>query len=174
MSDRTTVYAEALLLIASAEGNLDAVKNQMADVARAVAGNDELSSTLGNANLPAAQRNQLIEGLLDGKVLDSTRALVGMIVGTGRGADLGPIVQAFVERSSTSKGRKVATVRSAVALTEDQQTRLAAALAKTAGTEVDLQVVIDPAVVGGAITTIGDTVIDGSLRTRLSQMREAL
>lgn len=174
MSDRTTAYAEALLLIASAEGNLDAVKNQMADVARAVAGNDELSSTLGNANLPATQRNQVIDDLLDGKVLDSVRALVGMIVGTGRGGELGTIIDAFIERSSTSKGRQLATVRSAVALTEDQQVRLAAALAKTAGTEVDLQVVVDPAVVGGAITTIGDTVIDGSLRTRLSQMREAL
>ncbi len=174
MSDRTNAYADALLLVASVEGDIDAVKKQMAEVARAVAGNDELSSMLGNANLPATQRNEVIDELLNGKVLDSVRGLVGMIVGTGRGAELSAIVDAFIERSSASKGRKIATVRSAVALTEDQQMRLAAALAKTAGTEVDLQVVIDPAVVGGAITTIGDTVIDGSLRTRLSQMREAL
>ncbi|MEZ5339890.1 MAG: ATP synthase F1 subunit delta [Acidimicrobiales bacterium] len=146
----------------------------MADVARAVAGNEELSSMLANTNVPATQRSQIIEQVLDGKVLDTVRALVSMIVGTGRGGELVAIVDAFVERSAASQGRKVATVRSAVALTEDQQARLAAALAKTAGSEVDLQVVIDPAVVGGAITTIGDTVIDGSLRTRLTQMREAL
>ena len=174
MSDRTSAYADALLVVASAEGNIDAVKNELADVARAVAGNDELASTLGNVNLPAAQRYQLIDELLDGKVLNTTRALVGMIVGAGRGSEFGAIVDAFVDRTAAARGRKVATVRSAVALTEDQQVRLAAALAKTAGSEVDLQVVVDPSVVGGAITTIGDTVIDGSLRTRLTQMREAL
>ena len=65
-------------------------------------------------------------------------------------------------------------MRSAVALSDDQRSRLAAALASKLGTEVDVKVIQDPSVVGGLITTVGDTVIDGSVRTRLNRLREAL
>lgn len=174
MSDRITAYADALLIIASAEDGIDSIKSQLREVTSAVAGNDELSTAIGNANLPASSRNELLDSLLDGKVSDTVRGMVGMVVGAGRGADLAAIVDRFSERSAAASGHKVATVRTAVALSEDQQARLASALAKTAGSDIDLQVIVDPSVVGGAVTTIGDTVIDGSLRTRLTQMREAL
>jgi F-type H+-transporting ATPase subunit delta len=60
-----------------------------------------------------------------------------------------------------------------VELTEDQKTRLAAALKQRTGKDVEIIVVIDPSVIGGIVTQIGDTVIDGSVRQRLSQLRES-
>ena len=69
---------------------------------------------------------------------------------------------------------QVAEVRSAVALTPDQQTRLAAALANATGKQVNLKVVIDPTVMGGLVATVGDTVIDGSVRSRLEQLKSRL
>jgi F-type H+-transporting ATPase subunit delta len=68
----------------------------------------------------------------------------------------------------------VAEVRSAVPLSADQTTRLAAALATATGKAVEIKVVIDPSVLGGLVTQIGDTVIDGSVRHRLNQVREAI
>ena len=62
----------------------------------------------------------------------------------------------------------------AVALTADQQTRLAAALANATGRQVNLKVVVDPAVIGGVVATVGDTVIDGSVRTRIDQLKSRL
>lgn len=174
MSDSTAGYAEALLAVAQADGNLDTVKAELSDFARAVDGAEELRSALGNRLLPAATRNQIVDDLLANKASDTTRALVGLIVSAGRGHQLSEIVESFIRRSASDGGRSVATVRTAVALSADQQARLAKALQVQTGTDVELQVIVDPSVVGGAVTTIGDTVIDGSLRTRLNKMREVL
>jgi F-type H+-transporting ATPase subunit delta len=78
-----------------------------------------------------------------------------------------------VELDARTNNREVAMVRSAVALTDDQKRRLQAALVKATGQDVDLKVIVDPSVVGGVVTQIGDTVFDGSVRSRLLQLREA-
>jgi F-type H+-transporting ATPase subunit delta len=65
-------------------------------------------------------------------------------------------------------------VRTAVALNQDQQDRLAKALGEATGRQVSLKVVIDPSVLGGMVTQVGDTVIDGSVRTKLERLRKAL
>ncbi len=174
MSDAISGYAEALLAVANADGDPATVKSELVAVAGAVKDNDELRTAFGNNLLPAATRGQIVDDLLANKASNTARALVGMIVSAGRGGQLTEIVDAFVQQSASSSGKQVATVRTAVALSDDQQTRLAAALKQSTGSDVELQVVIDPAVVGGAVTTIGDTVIDGSLRSRLNKMRDAL
>ena len=69
---------------------------------------------------------------------------------------------------------ETAEVRSAVALTADQQDRLRAALANATGRNVDLKVNVDPSVLGGLVATVGDTIIDGSIRTRLDQLKSLL
>ena len=61
-------------------------------------------------------------------------------------------------------------MRTAVALTDDQQDRLKAALANATGKNVNLKVIVDPSVLGGLVATVGDTVIDGTVRTRLDQL----
>ena len=94
-----------------------------------------------------------------------------MVVGSGRGRDLPAIIDQLVLRASSAKNLEVAEVRSAVALSADQQTRLAAALANATGKQVNLKVVVDPSVLGGIVATVGDTVIDGSVRTRLDQLK---
>ena len=67
-----------------------------------------------------------------------------MVVGSGRGRDLPAIVDKLVDRASSSKNLEVAEVRTAVPLTQDQQDRLAAALANATGKQVNLKVVVDP------------------------------
>ena len=52
--------------------------------------------------------------------------------------------------------------------------RLRAALAARTGREIDLDVAVDPALLGGVVATVGDVVYDGSLRTQLSQLRASL
>ena len=174
MSEHIEGYAQALLAVARADGSLEKTKEQLSDVARTVESNDDLRSTLSDNLLPAAVRGQIVDDILANKTSDTTRALVGMIVSAGKGADLSAIVSSFVAQAAGGDGRRVATVRSAVALTDDQKQRLAAALSKREGVDVELVTVLDPTVVGGAVTTMGDTVIDGSLRTRLDKMRDAL
>ena len=97
-----------------------------------------------------------------------------MVVGSGRGRELPAIIDKLVQRAANSKNLEVAEVRSAVALTDDQQTRLKAALANATGKQVTLKVVVDPSILGGLVATVGDTVIDGSVRTRVDQLKSRL
>ncbi len=167
-------YADAIMNIATAEGDVSSTRTELLSFSRALQGNNELRSTLANKLLPASTRNQIVDDLLSGKVSDTTRSIVGLIVNAGRGGDFSQIVDAFLTKAASSSGKRLAVVRSAVPLTADQQSRLASALAAQAGGPVELQTEIDPSVVGGVVTTLGDTVIDGTVRSRINKMREAL
>jgi len=61
-----------------------------------------------------------------------------------------------------------------VPLTAEQQSRLAATLTSVTGKQINLKVVVDPSVLGGLVATVGDTVIDGSVRTRLDNVKSRL
>ena len=84
------------------------------------------------------------------------------------------VVQELLGERASAKDSVVGEVRSAIPLTEDQQTRLADALGKATGKKVELKVVVDPSVLGGIVAQVGDTVIDGSVRARLDQLRESI
>ena len=83
------------------------------------------------------------------------------------------IIEAGRMRSATDRGEAVAEVRSAVALTDEQISRLAAALKARTNLDVTVKNIVDPTVMGGVVTQIGDSVLDGSVRTRLNQLRDA-
>jgi F-type H+-transporting ATPase subunit delta len=95
-----------------------------------------------------------------------------MAVAAGRGRELPAIIDSLVRMSAEEAGKAVAEVRSPVELSADQRARLADAIHKATGKQVDVKVVVDPDVLGGIVTTVGDTVIDGSVRTRLEQLKQ--
>jgi F-type H+-transporting ATPase subunit delta len=164
-------YATALFEIARAEGSMGEIEDELFRFARTLEGNDELRAVLTDAAVPAGRRQGVVQDLLGDKASQVTTSLVSFVVGIGRARDLPAIIDRLVERAAAEKGRVVAEVRSAVLLTDDQQTRLAAALAKATGKQIELKVIIDPSVIGGLLAQVGDTVIDGTVRTRLDQLR---
>jgi F-type H+-transporting ATPase subunit delta len=170
--ERATVYAEALLRVAAAEGQLGEVEDELFRFAQALENHDELRNALTDPHIPASRRQQIVEDLLGGKATDVTTSLVSMVVGTGRGKDLPAIIHSLVEMSARQARKEVAEVRSAIELTDDQRDRLAAALANALGKDVEVKVIVDPSVLGGVVAQVGDTVIDGSVRHRLSKLRE--
>ena len=167
-------YAKALFEIARAEGSLDEVEDELFRFARSYESSDALRNALTDDMIPAAKRQAIVEDLLGGKATATTTQLVSMVVGAGRGRDLPAIIDLLVARASSSKNLEVAEVRTAVPLTDDQHARLTAALANATGKQVNLKVVVDPSVLGGIIATVGDTVIDGTVRTRLDQLKARL
>ena len=170
---RVAGYAEALFFVAAAEDDLSVVEDELFRFAQALRSDDDLGFTLADRDVPMARRLQVVEDLLGGRASAVTTALVSMVVGAGRSAELPAIVDAMLERSAASRNKAVATVRSAVDLTADQRERLAAAINTRTGREVEVRVVIDPSVLGGVVTEIGDDIIDGSVRRRLNQLRES-
>ena len=174
MSDtRITAYADAAFAIALAEGDLAEVEDELFRLGRVLESSDELRSALTDQHVPVSRRQQIIEDLLDGKATQTTLAIVSMIVGAGRAADLVKIANELVQRTASNSGQAVAEVRSAVALTDAQLLELTAALKARTNMDIMVKNIVDPSVMGGLVTQIGDSVLDGTVRTRLNQLREA-
>lgn len=173
MADRVQLFADALFTIAQASPQPAEVEDELFRLARIFEGSDELRGKLTDTTIPAPRRQQIVEELLAGRATAVTTAMVSLVVSADRAADLPKIVDAMARRSAEASNRSLAEVRSAVPLSDAQVSKLSAALEKQLGHPVQVKVIIDPSVVGGLITQIGDTVIDGSIRTRLAQLREA-
>ncbi|MGD9794700.1 MAG: ATP synthase F1 subunit delta [Acidimicrobiia bacterium] len=176
MSDSNIVtgYAQALFEVARAEGNLSTVSDELYRFARAFEGSDALRSTLTDGLVPPAKRQSVVEDLLGGKASTTTVALISFVVGAGRGRELPAIIDRLVGRAASSEAKVIAEVRSAIALTPDQQARLTTALQNATGKTVELKVIIDESIKGGLVAQVGDTVIDGSVRRRLDQLKSLL
>jgi F-type H+-transporting ATPase subunit delta len=171
--DRTLAYAEALFGVARAEGTLGEVEDELFRFSQTLQGSDELREALTDPSIPASRRQQIVEDLLGGRASSTTVALVSMVVGTGRARQLPDIIKQLVDMSAAEANKEVAEVRSAIPLTDEQRKRLAEALGNATGKQVEVKVVVDPSVLGGIVAQVGDTVIDGSVRGRLDQLKNA-
>jgi len=173
-SDKVTVWADALLRIAGTEGGLDRSEDELFKVARTFEASDDLRTTLTDHAIPIERRAGVVEELLGRRAAPLTTAIVTFIVAAGRAHDLPAIIDAFVARAAELRAEAVAEVRTAFPLDASQQSRLAEALGRATNRKVTVKVIIDPTVLGGIVARVGDTVIDGSVRSRLEQLREVL
>ena len=174
MSDeKIQSYAQAILAVASAESNAAQIEDEIYRFSQVLQSSEELKSTLSDASILSTRRQQIVEDLLDGQVTQTTVALVSMIVAAGMGGDIKAIADKVVGLGAESRDKAVAEVYSVVDLSSDQQQRLAAALKSATGKDVEMKVIIDESVMGGLLVQIEDEVIDGTVRTRLKQLREA-
>jgi F-type H+-transporting ATPase subunit delta len=174
MATQVEAYAQAMLEVARASGQLTVVEDDLFRFARTFEGNDDLRLALTDPQLPVERRIAVIDQLMSGKALATSTALVSMVVAAGQASDLAAIVERFVELAASERNHEVAEVRSAIPLDEDQIRRLADALGKATGKTVEVKVVVDPSVLGGLVARVGDTVIDGTVRHRLDEMKEQL
>lgn len=171
---KKSAYAEAMLRIASAEGNLAQLEDELHQFARILESSDDMLDKLGDVNIPAALRRQVVADLLEGKASDTAVGMINMVVAAGRGRDLPAIIDELIRSSAAEHNKAVAVVRTAVPLSADQHARLAAALSAATGREVEIRATVDPNVLGGVRAQVGDVVIDGSVRRRLAELRKVI
>jgi F-type H+-transporting ATPase subunit delta len=167
-------YATAMFEVARAEGLLDRVGDELFRFSRAVESAPDLRSALTDPASPAEAKSSVIQRLLENRAHPVTVRLVNLAVEAGLVRDLTRLVDAFTAKASAAGQAAVAEVRVAQPISEEQRNRLAEALTQAKGRPVDVKVIVDPTVIGGVVTTIGDEIIDGSVRRRLEQLRASL
>jgi F-type H+-transporting ATPase subunit delta len=172
--DRVRGYAAGLLELARAEGVVARVSDELYRIARALETSADLRLTLGDPRLPLERKHGVVADLLGGRVLPLTLNLVNFLVAAGHSRDLPDIADELAARAAAERDRVVAEVSTAFELDEETVQRLAEALSRATGKQVEVKTVIDPSLVGGVVARVGDTVIDGSLRHRLEGLRQAL
>lgn len=171
MSDRTTAYAAAILEIGRAEGALDAVTAELRQLATAVRDNHELRDALTDPALPVGRRMTLLETEVLTAASTGTRAAMAMLLAADKVDDIGDVATEVARQAAADKDRELAEVTVAVPLDDQRLEALKTALERATGKQLELQVVVDPNVVGGVRAIVGDTVFDGSLANRLRDVK---
>ena len=150
------------------------IEGELFSFSRVIAQNSELELALGSRLGGEDAKVALVERLLSGGVSTGTSVIVSSLVRQPRDRRVRQLLSRAMNIVSSQRGRVVATVHSASPLSEAQRTRLSAALSSRYEGQVSLNVVIDPAVVGGLRVQIADDVIDGSISARLADLRQKL
>lgn len=166
--------AEAAFAAARADGSLDATEEEIFRFGRAVDASAELQMALTDPALSADAKAGIVTSLLAGRSTDATRAVLSYAVGHLHGRRIDTVVDELTELAARQRSRIVAEVRVALPLTDEQRRRLVDILGRLTGREIRLNEAVDPTVLGGALVTVGDEVIDGTVATRLEQARRAI
>ncbi|WP_353827421.1 F0F1 ATP synthase subunit delta [Agromyces sp. SYSU T0242] len=141
---------------------------------RTVASDAELELALGSKLGSVEAKVALVDRLLAPVASPATTLIVRHLVQSPRGRRTGEMLRGAAAIVADQRGFDVATVTSAVALSDDQITRLERTLGARAGRRVRFDAIVDPDVLGGVRVQIGDDVIDGSVASRLSDLRQKL
>ncbi len=172
--ERVDGYAAGLLAIAEGEGRVDQVSDELFRVSRSFEQSAELRDALTDPAVPVERKRGIVADLLGSRASELTTGFVEFVVAMGRARDLPAIASRLAERAAAREQKAVAEVRSAVELDDATVARLEHALGEATGRRVEVKTVVDPSVIGGLVATIGDTVIDGTVKSRLDSIRATL
>ncbi len=152
--------------------DLEEIEDQLFRFARTVEADRALRHALGDRDLPVVVRQDVIGTLLDGKALPATVRLAKYAARGGRARDIVATLDALVEDAARARGWRVARVQAASEVGDVQQHDLSEALAVLTGNLVDLQVTVEPSLLGGVVVQVGDLLVDSSTRHRLDELKE--
>jgi F-type H+-transporting ATPase subunit delta len=168
-------YANALADIAVAQGAASAATKQLNDFGAVFGDSAELRNFLSSPAVTREAKHGVIEKITSrmraSKIL---RNFLFIIVDRQRTHMLPEIIAAFQEVIRRRQGIAGAEISSAVALSAGQKTEFRKTLERLTGKRVEPKYSLDPALLGGAVVRIGDTIYDGSLRNRLNDLRVRL
>jgi F-type H+-transporting ATPase subunit delta len=138
---------------------------------RDVLSDPEVARALTNPTIATEQRMAIVSDLFDGS--EATN-LAKLLIESDRVRDVGAIADEFQRLADEAAGRVRATVTTAVELSSKDRDRVAEELSKRLGREIHLDVLVDPAILGGLKLQYGDRLVDASVATRLQQLRRRL
>lgn len=165
---------EALLASADSAGDLADVEDELFRFGQIVNATVELASALGTSTAPAAQRSRLARSLLEGRAKPATVRLVDVALRGFGGRNFASSLTRLVELAAERRNREIAYVTVAIPISDEVERRMAGRLAQIYGREVEIKVIVDPRVLGGASVRIGHDLYDGTVTRRLNQTRAAL
>ena len=165
---------EAQSAAAEKSNEQESLENELFDFARALVANPDFRQALNTSADSDEGKLALLDSVVKGKYASSTVTLLQKVVTLRRGRSIDATLAAYAHFVSTRNNRVVAHVKSAIALSADQQKKLVAALTKQMGKDVHVNIEIDPKVLGGISIRYADDVIDGTMVNRLAEAGRAL
>lgn len=157
--------------IALASGADAGLEGELFAFGRAVASDNELELAVGSKLGDSAAKAALVDALLVGKAKPETVAIVRHLVQSPRGRRIGELLSGAAAVIADAQGALVATVTTAVRPSSAQLAALEKTLGARYGRSLRINLNIDPTIVGGLRVQVGDDVIDGTVASRLADLR---
>jgi F-type H+-transporting ATPase subunit delta len=166
-------YAEAAFEVAQRDDALEAWRTEL-DAAASIVADERVGRMLANPALPLDQRIEMARSILGKTVSKPVLNLIGLMLRRGRIHELPRLASEFRRLDNARQGITEATAVSAAPLTQDEIRALTERLEAMTGGRVELEVQVDPDLLGGLVVRVGDRMIDGSVRGRLERLRNQL
>jgi F-type H+-transporting ATPase subunit delta len=168
-------YALALLDLADSKKELDTVAGDLRGLQQILADSEDLRRLVDSPLYSREQQSKAIEAILKkAKVNDMTRRFVLVVTENRRLFVLSQMIDVYLAELARRRGEVTAKVTSAQDLSESQQQALTEALKKSMGSKVQIDLTVDPALIGGMIVKVGSRMIDSSLRNKLQRLQLAM
>lgn len=164
-------YAQAAFAIAKEQGTIAQWRADLADIATVLV-RSGAAGLLANGRTPVDQRLALVQRMLDIQPLAMN--LAKLLITKNRTAEAEAVAEAFNHMADENAGIEHAAITTAVPISPDELTRIEQQLSTSLGKQVQATASVDPSLIGGVVVRVGDRLIDGSVRTRLKQLRREL
>lgn len=168
-------YARALYDLGKEEGLNDKFLGDLDALVSLLEANEEFRSIMESPLYDITLKKRILKDVMAKinltKYLDN---FLNILLDKDRFVYLGSILDSYRQIIDEASGRVRASVTSASALEKDQLDRLVGTLSKIVKKEVDLDVTIDPALIGGVIAEVEGMVYDGSVKTQISRLKQSL
>lgn len=169
------VYGDALFETAIDKGQMDVLYDEACALVPIFRDNPELTVLLTNPQIVKEEKLAIMNRLFSGNVTEEMIGFLTIIVEKDRQNEILPIFEYFIQRVKTHKKIGAAYVTSAVALKDGQRASLEKKLLETTPyVQFEMHYQVDPELMGGMVIRIGDHVVDGSLKTRLYELKREL
>lgn len=167
-------YAEALFQLSEDENITKEIYNELHNVVDTVKNNKNLDNVLKSPLVAKIEKVQLIEALFNNKINNNLKNFLKILVEKGRISSLKSIELTFKQLLNDKNNIIEGTVISAIPLTDKKVKELEEKLSKKYNKNVTLENKVDQSILGGVLVRLGNTQIDGSVKTRLDNIKDQL
>ncbi|KHS56473.1 MULTISPECIES: F0F1 ATP synthase subunit delta [Terrisporobacter] len=167
-------YAEALFELSEEENITKEIYNELNNVVDILKNNKDLDNVLKSPLVAKSEKVQLIETLFNTKINNNLKNFLKILVEKGRISSLKSIELTFKELLNDKHNIIEGTVISAILLTDEKVKELEEKLSKKYNKNVTLENKVDESILGGVLVRLGNTQIDGSVKTRLDNIKDQL
>ncbi len=174
MSDSKIVrrYASALFRAAQAQDVVDLVESDLGLIAYTFETIPNLVDAIVSPVIPASKKREIVTSIFEGKIHEVTLFYLYLVIDHRREEVIQDTEAEYVRQANEARGILLAQVTSAIELTDAQIVRLKENLSRRTGQRVEMNIEIDPSIIGGLVVRIGDTVMDGSIAGHLQRIKD--
>ena len=168
-SNRAQAYARALL-----QNTTDSLVKQLSAVRQGLRANPQLRQTLSDPTVEFRDKSAQIMALLPADAGPDVKRFLQFLLNEGAVDSLDEIIAELQVMASGGPRKTEAAIVSAVPLTDREKGELQRRISQEVGGDLEFDFAVDPELIGGMVVRVGDRIIDGSVSTKLRQLRESI